>query len=430
MKKSLFFLLAVVLVVAFTVPASAFENQFGGYFRMRGFIQNNFSGNEDRTQDARQVDTRTRLYYTAVFSDAFKFVNKFEIDSTAGFGSKNGTANLTTGAVSGSDAGGIGADAYSLEVKNSYIDFAVGPTRWTMGTQGATIARGFAFSDDFTGIVARYQPGGTDELLVPFAWIAAVDGGKTVGLDVSEDTDVYFLYPFIPTGVGTFNPYIGLQWPNVGNDDEHIWWVGLDYDISFDPFSVWFTGIYSGGKNGVVAGTNDKIDRQGYLLALGFKGNMDPVGFWVEGFYASGDDDATDDKNKAFSLPAAGASYYWSEIMGYGVFDGQTSNNAPADKISNVYAIGAGVDFGFAEVHKIGLDLWYASLAEKTVVDANGNDVQDLGFEVDLMYSYQILENLKLDLIGAYLFAGKATTEDDPDKKDPWEVGWMTSVSF
>ena len=43
MKKTLVFVLAVLLVVAFTVPASAFESVFGGYWRTRIFTQKNFS---------------------------------------------------------------------------------------------------------------------------------------------------------------------------------------------------------------------------------------------------------------------------------------------------------------------------------------------------------------------------------------------------
>jgi hypothetical protein len=51
-------------------------------------------------------------------------------------------------------------------------------------------------------------------------------------------------------------------------------------------------------------------------------------------------------------------------------------------------------------------DLWYAGKPEKV----NGED--ELGFEVDLLATYQLVEGLNLDLVGAYLFAGDAVSLD------------------
>ena len=44
MKKFAILAIAALLVVAFTVPAAAFENQFGGYWRTRFYINKKFSG--------------------------------------------------------------------------------------------------------------------------------------------------------------------------------------------------------------------------------------------------------------------------------------------------------------------------------------------------------------------------------------------------
>ena len=77
MKKLLVLSLAVVMVVAFTLPASAFESVFGGYWRTRAFLQENFNGNDDidgslGDTGVARVDTRTRLYYTAILNDNLK----------------------------------------------------------------------------------------------------------------------------------------------------------------------------------------------------------------------------------------------------------------------------------------------------------------------------------------------------------------------
>ena len=85
MKKFYIFALAIFLVVAFTLPVMAVEHQFGGYWRTRWGTNQNFTG-EDSTEalDLTLVNTRTRLYYTAVLHDNLKLVNKFEMDATWG----------------------------------------------------------------------------------------------------------------------------------------------------------------------------------------------------------------------------------------------------------------------------------------------------------------------------------------------------------
>ena len=89
MKKYAILALAALMVAAFAIPASALENQFGGAWDTRFQTQKYYDG-LDRTDpggvdDTQQnVETRTRLYYTAKINDNLKFVNKFELDTTWG----------------------------------------------------------------------------------------------------------------------------------------------------------------------------------------------------------------------------------------------------------------------------------------------------------------------------------------------------------
>ena len=139
MKKLLVFGLAALLVIAFCVPASALENVFGGYWRVRGYKMKDFSGSDiGNDDDASQTTTRTRLYYTAVLNDNLKFVNKFEMDAVFG-GQGDGSY------------GDLGADGVRVEVKNSYADFNTGPLNWKLGVQGAAIGRSLVFDNDFAG---------------------------------------------------------------------------------------------------------------------------------------------------------------------------------------------------------------------------------------------------------------------------------------
>ena len=154
MKKLLVLSLAVVMVVAFTLPASAFESVFGGYWRTRAFSQQSFSGNSNLGRDdavaARvapgdlsRTDTRTRLYYTAVLNDNLKLVNQFEFN--ANFGDDDG--------------GDVGADGNTFRIRSSHVDANIGAIRATIGIQPLELARGHIISDQMSGVILRYQYG-------------------------------------------------------------------------------------------------------------------------------------------------------------------------------------------------------------------------------------------------------------------------------
>jgi hypothetical protein len=79
------------------------------------------------------------------------------------------------------------------------------------------------------------------------------------------------------------------------------------------------------------------------------------------------------------------------------------------------------------------VDLWYAQ-RDKDIKYIRGDGTQgssnELGWEIDAKLTYEVIDNLNLDLVGAYLIAGDATTEEASDNKDPWEVGARLSLSF
>jgi outer membrane protein W len=98
--------------------------------------------------------------------------------------------------------------------------------------------------------------------------------------------------------------------------------------------------------------------------------------------------------------------------MGYGIVDNQVSNNSCADKISNIMALNIGASMSPMDKLTVGADIWYAMLAEDEVV--NGSKEDYLGTELDLSASYEVMDNLTLDVVAAYLFAGDATGDEDP----------------
>ncbi len=428
MRKFLMFLMVLAMAFTFAVPAFALENIFGGYWRTRAYMQKDFSGNDqDEARDIQVVDTRTRLYYTAKFSDNFKFVNKFEMDANWGD--------------NGSGYGDIGADGKVVEVKNSYADMTFAKTNLKIGVQGGTFNRGFLFDDDFAGAVVTYNA--SDTLSIPFIWVKAYEGYNDYGGGTNlndDDVDYYAIYPTFKAGNATVKPmfmwlasdnpdnwfaeeFDPIELPNIPTADLEnldLYYLGFDADMPAGPASLWMTALYEFGS---FDADNESVDVSAYLLAFGGSADVDKVNLHGQFIYASGQDPDDDELNR-FVGPI-GQSYYWSEIMGYGIFDWDVSNGSCGDRIADLMAVGFGATMKPMDKLSLTGDLWYAQLAED---NANGDN--DLGIEIDLIASYSLLDNVTVDAVFAYLVAGDATTGASSDDADPIEAGVQLSFGF
>ncbi|MBW1634904.1 MAG: hypothetical protein JRJ68_01390 [Deltaproteobacteria bacterium] len=393
MKKIIASAVGLVMLGGVAVTtASAFESKFGGYWRTRAFSQTDFNGVDSSYW---RVDNRTRLYYTAIFNENFKFVNKFEFNTNWGD---------DVGGDIGSDGTGI------LRIKNSYADFTLGNVRTKLGIQGAAIARGFIFDDDFSGVVVDGNFGAVSP---KFMWIRA-NGEYTSGAEIDEDIFA-FLVPFKIGDMTSLNPY--FVYHNAENSNED-YYIGIDADMNFDVVSGWGTFIYQGGTTRDSDGDREiDSDNSAFLFAVGAKASIVHGQF----FYATGNgsDFLGDDDNEQFA-GVPGRSYYWAEILGLGMFDNTTSNGSPGNGISNIWAANVGVKIKPMDKLSLGADLWYAALAEDNVAGDDG-----LGTELDLKAGYAIMDNLNLDVVFAYLFAGDATGDEDP-----MEIGARLSLKF
>lgn len=389
--------LALVGGVAVTT-ASAVESQFGGYWRTRMFAQSDFSGADN--PDYNRTDNRTRLYYTAKFNDEFKFVNRFEFNSN--WGDDNG--------------GDIGSDGDTFRVKHSYADFTLGNVHTSIGQQGRTLSRGFLFADDFSGAVITPTFG---SFSLPVTYFLAVDDDvRQPGYDGG---DVHFVHaaPTFTLDNWTLTP--SLAYLNETGVDNNMAWIGLDVDAKFDSFSAWGTAIFNTGEyEDLDTGANG--DAEGFLVGAGAEAGI----FHGQAFYATGDDDDADGDVDTF-IGAPGQSYYWSEIMGYGIFDNQASAGAPGDKISNIMAVNLGVTLKPMEKMKLDFDVWYAALAEDNI---NGDDA--LGVEFDAKLTYALMDDLNAEFVFAYLMADDATVTapETSNDEDAIEAGVRLSLKF
>lgn len=449
MKKYFIFALAVLLVFAFTLPAAAVEHIFGGYHRTRFATQQNFTG-EDLTgsQDVALVDYRTRLYYTAVLNDNLKLVNKFEFNTT--WGDRVG--------------GDIGADGMGIwRIKNSYIDFNLADydLNFKVGTQSYTQSRGFFFADDFSGMVVTYKG---DNFTLPFVWMKRFEGSTGTALDDNDqDVDLYMLDPKFAINDLQVNPFVvwatsddvrswnanmntnststafyQTAWANGWVSDVDNFYLGVNLDYKADTWSVWGTFIYQTGDIDLAPGLiwppvtgETSMDVDAYLVAFGGSMQYNDLEIHGQFFYATGDENPNDSEINDFFVSSgartAGQSYYWAEIMGYGIFDQQCSFGSPQDKISNIQAFMAGITFTPFEKISLTLNVWSAELAEDNMLGNN-----ELGTEIDAIVAYTLVEGLKMEVVGGILFAGDASTKNwgMGNEADPYELGVRLELSF
>jgi hypothetical protein len=409
--------------------------------------------------DLSQVDTRLRLYYTAKLNDNLKLVTKFEMDAVWG----------------DSGWGDLGADGVSVEVKNVYAEWTMGSWMFRVGVQPWLLARGFAIDNDAAGILALGDFG-LPWWKTAFAWIRVIEGYNHLNLGKNHnqaDIDAFLFKNIFFLGSEKYSIapwYVFLHSQDASElafqgftnviDNVNVHMLGLSVDLDFDFLSLWFEGIYQFGdvtldyQSDVVEflalaellrgqDTERDYDVDGYLLAMGFEVPF-PIGnVHGEVFYATGEDHGglaggglrDNEVDMFLGLPGF-TSHYWAEIMGYGIFDNQVSAGSCADVISNIMAANLGVTFkNFIpniNDHSVTFDLWYAQLAQNR--DFDGGKV--LGWETDLKISYELVEGLTLDVVGAYLFAGDATRpyqvagNHGIANANPYEIGTRLSLSF
>ena len=432
MRKIFMFLMALVLAYTFTVPAFALENIFGGAWRTRAYVEKNYSGDDSEAADVQQVDTRTRLYYTAKFNDNFKFVNKFEIGDAV-WGTPNSAASNPSSSYTD-----FGADGVRVEVKNSYADFTLAPVNFKVGVQPVFLNRGFIMDDDVSGAVVTYNL--NQDISIPLIWMKAYEGGYGKNKN-DQDVDWYAIYPSINAGGATIAPIFlwvttkdASAWAATSDIKEgNVYFLGADVDAKAGPASLWFTGLYEFGSVDDVV-TGDSIDIKAYLIALGGSADAGPASVHGQFFYASGQDPDSEDI-EAFTVWNSENSYDWAPIMGgNGIFDNQNSNGSPGFAPSNVMVFNIGATFKPMPKLSLTPDIWWAQLAEDNPIGD-----KDLGIELDLTASYSIMDNLNLDVVLGYLIAGKATTDYDyatdtarttGSDKDPFLFGTQLSLSF
>ncbi|ROR01853.1 alginate export family protein [Desulfosoma caldarium] len=451
MKKNFIVMVAVLAAVALAMPAFAVDFKYGGMYRLRWQSNDNLSdGNDDIDDNGNWFDQRIRLYFTFVASENLQLVTKWEADTLWGRESPG----------AGRHGGGdIGADATNLEMKNVYLEFNIPntPVRAKLGVQGAGFLKGWMFFDDFSGAVFSTK---LDPVKLTFGYVAAQNTDVTTSDDNVDDFFLALDYangPFTASLVGWYQYAHNTNWSaypdmstglyynneNFAVTDNNLFNLGVSLGYKTDMMVLGLTGIKNFGSYDLVGGKSQ--DYTGWMLEGTADFMWNDFTFHLGAFYTTGDDDDPADfdyKNDydAFAYPR-GASYYWSEILGLGLFDVSVAGfdhvnrnyqgaYRAADAPSNLWALNAGVIWQALPQTKVTFNYYYVATVESVLADAEtGDTAKKIGHEVNLYITQNVVDNLKLTLVGAYLFADDAyTTFKDDD--DAYEVGAVLQWSF
>ena len=311
-----------------------------------------------------------------------------------------------------------------------YTNFSIGRTNVRVGAHETTLTRGFLIDDVFSGIsIVTPEPTiGIDALSM--MWIQNNLDDATSSF--TTKTDVYYLSPSINMGRLSVNPYFIYQIKTDGetalNNEqrtllpptsmektlpENTYFLGVDLDARINMASAWFTGIYE-------KGTDTGKSRRAYLFAAGGGVDMGHTGLHGQALYAVGKD--TDDADNSFFSGTQYGSYDWSTILG-----GSTMATPSADPLSNIMALNFGASHKPVNNVTVKADIWYALLAEPGMDDSTRKKKPDnLGTEIDVTISYEVIDGLNLDVMAAYLITGDAMANEE----NPVELGTRLSLDF
>ena len=450
MKKNIVLIvLAMSLVTVWSIQIyAATESNWSGFHRTRGIIEGDWTGDDSEGMDRTLVDTRSQLQLEAKLNDQLSVFTQFRVD--AEWGDYNKYARIQS-------------NSKDLGVLRSYVDCKLGAVNLSIGVQELFLARGIMLNDNGPAVKIDYSL--TDQLSLGFQWIKVIEGGY--GDKKNQDIDYYIINPTLkPSDKLSISPFLlyarsdeintyaqkfDADGDGIVVDDEAFsssWlrelsnplfdkldmvYLGVDVDITLGMASLWFTGIYEWGsvdlKQPILK--KDSVDISGFAFATGGTIDLGQISLYGQIFYGSGDDINDNDIDINSFIPTEGGYYYWSEIMGLGNNDWQTVNNMHWS-LSNV--IGGGVGATIKAMPKLTLDgsIWYAAAVEDFIGARSGNkvDADMYGTEINCIATYDVLDNLSLTLIGAYVFAGDGITEGVKNDQNPYTIISQLKVDF
>jgi len=189
------------------------------------------------------------------------------------------------------------------------------------------------------------------------------------------------------------NNFPGLSMINPHTADYTGWMIDAGVNYFCGPFTANLGGFYTSGQ------------KLNFNTANGQPANINNP----QVITTNGNDIST------FVYPLA-TSKYFSELMGGGILDNAAPNGGywrgyPAP--TNIWTITLGGAYQLLPTTKMAMSYWYFGTSEKVPSKFNPqtgtwDTSSNLGHELDMVITQNIVDKLNLDLVGAVMFTGQA----------------------
>jgi len=342
-------------------------------------------------------------------------VGKFRLRTEVG--TDDGRAKMVYGFETGATDFGSGdwdysGDSQDFENRFAYIQSALpGMSEAVYGRAGLqkTGVNKWVWTETAAGITLH----GEGRVNWQTGWFRGLedDSGDNEYLsDANDDTDLFVakadFRPITDVKVGGFGIYaLDFQEKGAVQKDADQFWVGLTGEVGGPVFAAGDL-IYQGGDSGV----DGDDDVSAYLanLTMGFKTN-DSQKFSFNALYVSGDDDRGDSDQEAFQSIDADVKVgqiFFKDSLSASLdrfVDDMFGSTMPAGLRNNgLINLALEGEMQLDEKNNLRAAARYLQTAEDDPIF----DEDELGYELDLWYTYKMNKNISFKVEGAYLFTG------------------------
>ena len=415
MKKYLALILGVIFVLSFAASAFAIHAEIpsetqavvakgatqitlGGELRTRGWWRDNIgtialpvippaslTNMPTDTGSSAYYDQRVRLSVDATVAPGVKGYVMVETNSGnsdvytwGNFNSKPTGLDINEAWILYSGSGLLG---FNSGLKIGHMPLALGMKEFFDHTK---------FGDD--AIVFFMDP--TKQLHVGLLTIKFDEANR---LDNGDDLDGYVA---LMTYKLDDKASLGVNYTYLNNSDGDFSHqnIGIHGNASFGGVNLKGAADYQFGD------ANEDVSFGGWAAMLGVDFKLNPVTLRAMVAYGSGDDDATDDDNDAFTT-YLGADQHYTLIYEYLV---KSAAGATATGLNNTGYINLGVDYAASKELSMSVDGYWLVASEE---NAAGED--EIGWEVDAKIKYALAKNLTYQVDAGYFDAGDFYGDDN-----------------
>ena len=406
MKKFLVILLALALVVAFSMPAGAADVKFKGSYYVRGYYVDNRTLGKDQASDQFYAQ-RFRLTTIFKVAEGLKFTTRF--DAMERIWAQNRYESSPK--IEGVKTQYKKEDNLSWE--RAYVTFAVPFGQFDVGYQSASYTQAPYFA--FGGFGTRFGTATGSQPAIKYTgkfgpWIAVAKIVKYAENDFKAsatdlDTDKYqvgAIYKWDAGSAGLFYQYVrDASNKNTSNYTTNVSVLSPYAKAKFGPVYVEGQAFWAFGKAEEYEDGGTDVDAEGRAAYIMAKYGFGPGAVGAMFQYVRGDDPNTADADEGTFNGGADMSPCLI-MLGekYSKWVGPSSLNPYTDGNYLFYQVFA--DYKVMPKLKLASSLSYATADEKPA----GYRDDDYGTEFDISATYKIYNNLSYKIGFGYLWTG------------------------